>query len=104
MLRSNAEKTEFISLTSRFTETRNIEKLSFANIVIELTEKKFQSGSQNWRISLETLNIAYYKLCWYRITAKESQLATANGSETDQPRHYNSEIPSESVYVKEFIE
>ena len=70
---SNAEKTEFIPFTSRFTETRNTEKFSFANIVIELTEKKFQSGSQNWRISLGTLNIAYYKLCRYRITAKESQ-------------------------------
>ena len=39
MLRSNAEKTEVILFTSRFTKTPNIEKLSFDNIVIELTER-----------------------------------------------------------------
>ena len=38
MLRSNAEKTEVILFTSRFTKTPNIEKLSFENTVIELTE------------------------------------------------------------------
>ena len=39
MLRSNAEKTEVILFTSRFTKTPNIEKLSFDNTVIELTER-----------------------------------------------------------------
>ena len=39
MLRSKAEKTEVILFTSRFTETPNIEKLSFDNTVIELTER-----------------------------------------------------------------
>ena len=39
MLRSNAEKTEVILFTSRFTKTPNIEKLFFDSTVIELTEK-----------------------------------------------------------------
>ena len=39
MLRSNAEKMEVILFTSQFTKTPNIEKLSFDNIVIELTER-----------------------------------------------------------------
>ena len=34
-----AEKTEVILFTSRFTKTRNIEKLFFDSTVIELTEK-----------------------------------------------------------------
>ena len=38
-LRSNAEKTEVILFTSRFTKTSNIEKLFFDSTVIELTEK-----------------------------------------------------------------
>ena len=38
-LRSNAEKTEVILFTSRFTKTPNIEKLFFDSTVIELTEK-----------------------------------------------------------------
>ena len=44
MLRSNAEKTEVILFTSRFTKTPNIEKLSFANTVIELTERVCDLG------------------------------------------------------------
>ena len=36
---SNAEKTEVILFTSRFTKTPNIEKLFFDSTVIELTEK-----------------------------------------------------------------
>ena len=39
MLRSNAEKTEVILFTSRFTKTSNIEKFFFYSTVIELTEK-----------------------------------------------------------------
>ena len=39
MLRSNAEKTEVILFTSRFTKTPNIEKLFFDSTFIELTEK-----------------------------------------------------------------
>ena len=39
MLKSNAEKTEVILFTSRFTKTPNIEKLFFDSTVIELTEK-----------------------------------------------------------------
>ena len=39
MLRSNAEKTEVILFTSRFTKTPNIEKLFFDSTIIELTEK-----------------------------------------------------------------
>ena len=44
MLRSNAEKPEVILFTSRFTKTPNIEKLSFANTVIELTERVCDLG------------------------------------------------------------
>ena len=44
MLRSNAEKTEVILFTSRFTKTPNIEKLSFVNTVIELTERVCDLG------------------------------------------------------------
>ena len=39
MLRSNAEKTEVIFFTSRFTKTPNIEKLFIDSTVIDLTEK-----------------------------------------------------------------
>ena len=39
MLRSNAERTEVMLFTSRFTKTPNIEKLFFDSTVIELTEK-----------------------------------------------------------------
>ncbi|CAH3183086.1 unnamed protein product, partial [Porites lobata] len=39
MPRRNAEKTEVILFTSRFTKTPNIEKLFFDSTVIELTEK-----------------------------------------------------------------
>ena len=39
MLRSNAEKTEVIFSTSRFTKTPNIEKLFIDSTVIDLTEK-----------------------------------------------------------------
>ena len=39
MLRRNAEKTEVMLFISRFTETPNIEKLSFDSTVIELTER-----------------------------------------------------------------
>ena len=39
MVRSNAEKTEVILFTSRFSKTPNIEKLFFDSTVIELTEK-----------------------------------------------------------------
>ena len=39
MLRSNAEKTEVILFTSRFTKAPNIETLFFDSTVIELTEK-----------------------------------------------------------------
>ena len=38
-LRSNAEKTEVIFFTSRFTKTPNIEKLFINSTVIDLTEK-----------------------------------------------------------------
>ena len=38
-LRSNAEKTEVIFFTSRFTKTPNIEKLFIDSTVIDLTEK-----------------------------------------------------------------
>ena len=44
MLRNNAEKTEVILFTSRFTKTPNIEKLSFENTVIELTERVCDLG------------------------------------------------------------
>ena len=44
MLRSNTEKTEGILFTSRFTKIPNIEKLSFANTVIELTERVCDLG------------------------------------------------------------
>ena len=44
MLRSNTEKTEGILFTSRFTKRPNIEKLSFANTVIELTERVCDLG------------------------------------------------------------
>jgi len=44
MLRSNAEKTEVILFTSRFTKTPNIEKLSFYNTVTELTERVCDLG------------------------------------------------------------
>ena len=46
MLRSNAdhEKTEVLLFTSRFTKTPNIEKLSFENTVIELTERVCDLG------------------------------------------------------------
>jgi len=39
MLRSNAERTEVILFTSRFTKIPNIEKLFFDSTVIELSEK-----------------------------------------------------------------
>ena len=39
MLRSDAEKTEVILFTSRFTKTPNIEKLFFDSTVIDLTER-----------------------------------------------------------------
>ena len=38
-LRSNAEKTEVIFFTSRFTKTPNIEKLFIDSTVIDLTKK-----------------------------------------------------------------
>ena len=38
-LRSNAEKTEVIFFTSRFTKTPNIEKLFIDSTVIDLTDK-----------------------------------------------------------------
>ena len=44
MLRSNAEKTEVILFTSRFTKTPNIEKLFFDSTVIEVTEKARDLG------------------------------------------------------------
>ena len=44
MLRSNAERTEVILFTSRFTKTPNIEKLFFDNTVIGLTEKARDLG------------------------------------------------------------
>ena len=44
MLRSNAEKTEVILFTSRFTKTPNIEKLFFGSTVIEVTEKARDLG------------------------------------------------------------
>ena len=44
MLRSNAEKTEVILFTSRFTKTPNIETLSFANPIIKLTERVCDLG------------------------------------------------------------
>ena len=44
MLRNNAEKTEVILFTSRFTKTPNIEKLSFENTVIELTDRVCDLG------------------------------------------------------------
>lgn len=39
MLRRNAEKTEVMLFISRFTETPNIEKLSFDSTDVELTER-----------------------------------------------------------------
>ena len=39
LLRSNAERTELVLFTSRFTKTPNTEKLSFVITVIELTER-----------------------------------------------------------------
>ena len=44
MLRSNAEKTEVILFTSRFTKTPNIETLSFAKTIIKLTERVCDLG------------------------------------------------------------
>ncbi|PFX34223.1 Ataxin-10 [Stylophora pistillata] len=44
MLRSNAEKTEVILFTSRFTKSPNIEKLFFDSTIIELTEKVHDLG------------------------------------------------------------
>ena len=44
MVRSNAEKTEVILFTSRFSKTPNIEKLFFDSTVIELTEKARDLG------------------------------------------------------------
>ena len=44
ILRSNAEKTEVILFTSRFTKTPNIKKLFFDSTVIELTEKVRDHG------------------------------------------------------------
>ena len=44
MIRSNAEKTEVILFTSRFSKTPNIEKFFFDSTVIELTEKARDLG------------------------------------------------------------
>ena len=44
MLRSNAEKTEVILFTSRFTKAPNIETLFFDSTVVELTEKARDLG------------------------------------------------------------
>ena len=44
MVRSNAEKTEVILFTSRFSKAPNIEKLFFDSTVIELTEKARDLG------------------------------------------------------------
>ena len=44
MLRSNAEKTEVIFFTYRFTKTPNIEKLFIDSTVIDLTEKVRDHG------------------------------------------------------------
>ena len=61
MLRSNAEKTEVILFTSRFTNTPNIEKLFFDNTVIELTEKVRHLGV----ILVKNLTLTYhiYETC-----------------------------------------
>ena len=65
-LRSNAEKTEVIFFTSRFTKTPNIEKLFIDSTVIDLTEKVRDLGvilDKNVTLTYhinETLSYSYY--------------------------------------------
>ena len=77
MLRSNTEKTEGILFTSRFTKIPNIEKLSFANTVIELTERVCDLGvnldkslsltyhiNETWKKATDTI-ISTGRICKY---------------------------------------
>ena len=77
MLRSNADKTEVMLFTSRFTTTPNIEGLSFGNTVIELNEQVCDLG-----VNLDkNLSLAYHinETCQKQLTPLGPQ-AFANTS------------------------